>query len=352
MLDEIKQIDQIDTTHMLDTFMEYPNQINEALEIAQNTQFEKIIRIDNVIITGMGASGITGEIIGHLFRDRIEVPIIVNREYDLPKWAKKNSLTIFVSYSGNTEETLSSLKLASQRKCHILCISSAGKLQDMAEKRELPFFQVPLNLQPREAIIYLFFIIIHIFRTLGLIKNTLDADIQEAIHLLQELVEHNNKTIPATENRAKQVAQKIHHTIPQIYGWGIYSPISKRWRTQFNENSKLIAREDNLTECNHNDIVGWSNNPEVSKQFTCILFRDKEEETIYLSTRLEFMKDLFLSANANIIEVSPRGKSRLAKTLYLLCLGDFISVYLALLRDIDPAPIDVIKELKQRLERL
>jgi glucose/mannose-6-phosphate isomerase len=95
--------------------------------------------------------------------------------------------------------------------------------------------------------------------------------------------------------------------------------------------------------------VGWSANPEISKQFSCILFRDKDEEIIDMTTRLNFMRDLFHNTAGNIIEVSPKGKSQLAKMMYLMCLGDFTSCYLAVLRGIDPSPVDIIKELKKRL---
>jgi glucose/mannose-6-phosphate isomerase len=129
----------------------------------------------------------------------------------------------------------------------------------------------------------------------------------------------------------------------------VYTPIATRWRHQFNENSKIIARTDIVSECNHNDIVGWSANPEMSKLFSCILFRDKDEETIDMTTRLNFMRDLFHNTAANIIEIPPKGRSQLAKMMYLMCLGDLTSCYLALLRQVDPSPVDIIMELKRRL---
>jgi len=186
-------------------------------------------------------------------------------------------------------------------------------------------------------------------KKIGLLKTVIDADIEETIAVTQDLVAMNNKSVPEENNQAKQLAKKIFNTIPQIYGWGIYTPIAKRWRHQLNENSKVIARTDVVPECNHNDIVGWSANPEISKQFSCILLRDKDEETIDITTRFSFMRDLFRNTAGNVIEVSPKGKSQLAKMMYLMCLGDFTSCYLAVLRGIDPSPVDIITELKKRL---
>jgi glucose/mannose-6-phosphate isomerase len=349
LLDNTDKISTIDKAHMIDGLARFPEQIKEALTIAKSTERFSFLKIDNVIIAGMGASAISGDIMAALFKDKLDIPLVVNRESDLPKWANKDTLIIFISYSGNTDETLSAFKTASQKKCKIICISTGGKLQELAEKREIPFVKIPAGLQPRAATAYLLFPSIIFLKQIGLLKNTIDADIEETIAVTQEFVNANNKTVPEENNLAKQLARKLLNTIPQIYGWGVYAPIATRWRHQFNENSKIIARADIVSECNHNDIVGWSANPEMSKLFSCLLFRDKDEETIDMTTRLNFMRDLFHNTAANIIEISPKGRSQLAKMMYLMCLGDLTSCYLALLRQVDPSPVDIIVELKRRL---
>ena len=170
--------------------------------------------------------------------------------------------------------------------------------------------------------------------------------------LVKNIIEKNNKRIPLKNNQSKKIAQTVYGTIPQIYGWGIYSPIAKRWSTQFNENSKLISKYDIVTESNHNDIVGWSQNYEISKKFSCIIFRDKSIENIFMSTRLEFMKTLFSDVAANLIEVEAKGKNNLSKMIYTLYLGDFASYYLSILRGIDPSPVPIIDELKEKLNSI
>jgi glucose/mannose-6-phosphate isomerase len=349
IVNDIEKITQVDKANMLDGLGRFPEQIKESLAIAEATERFNFIKIDNIVIAGMGASAISGDIMASLFRDKLDVPLIVNREYDLPKWVNKDTLVVCISYSGNTDETLSSFKIAHQKKCKIICISTGGKLQDLAEKREVPFVKIPAGIQPRGATAYLLFPSIIFLKKIGLLKTVIDADIEETIAVTQDLVAMNNKSVPEENNQAKQLAKKIFNTIPQIYGWGIYTPIAKRWRHQLNENSKVIARTDVVPECNHNDIVGWSANPEISKQFSCILLRDKDEETIDITTRFSFMRDLFRNTAGNVIEVSPKGKSQLAKMMYLMCLGDFTSCYLAVLRGIDPSPVDIITELKKRL---
>jgi len=352
MLDDLNKISDIDKSNMLDTIAQFPDMIKEAVKIIDSSNMESILKIDNVIVTGMGASAISGDIVNSLFRSRIDVPIYVNREYDLPKWAKKDTLTIFLSYSGNTEETIHSFKEAFQKKCKIICVSSGGKLQEMSEARGVTHIKIPSGYQPRAATAFLLFPLILILKKAGLLKNNIESDIKETIEITQEFINENIKSVKEENNLSKQTARKIFNTIPQIYGWGIYNPIVTRWRQQLNENGKVIAREDVVSECNHNDVVGWSANPEISKKFSCIIFRDKPDESIYMSTRLDFMNDLFKDNVANIIRIHPKGKSKLAKMMHTMLIGDFTSCYLAILRNIDPTPVDAIMELKGRLSRL
>jgi glucose/mannose-6-phosphate isomerase len=349
---DIEKITMIDKANMLDGLPRFPEQIKEALTIAEAVQCFNFLKIDNVVVAGMGGSAISGDIMLSLFRDTLDVPLIVNREYDLPKWVNKDTLVICISYSGNTDETLSSFKIASQKKCKILCISTGGKLQELAEKRGISFVKIPAKIQPRAATAYLLFPSIIFLKKIGLLKTAIETDIKETLAVTTDFITLNKKEIPEENNLAKQLAKKIFNTIPQIYGWRIYTPIAIRWRHQLNENSKIIARSDIVPECNHNDIVGWSGDPDISKQFSCILFRDKDEETIDMTTRLNFMRDLFYNTARNVIEVSPKGKSQLAKMMYLMCLGDFTSCYLAVLRGIDPSPVDIITKIKKRLAEI
>ncbi|MFO7678093.1 MAG: bifunctional phosphoglucose/phosphomannose isomerase [Thermoplasmatota archaeon] len=349
MVNDIKNILKIDKSNMLDVLADYPNHIKESIRITESVEIQRFFKIDNILISGMGASAISGDIVSYLFRDKLDVPVYVNRQYDIPKWANKDTLAIFISYSGNTEETLSSFKLANQKKCKIIGISSGGKLKEMCERRQITHISLPSGLQPRAATMLILFPLLMILKRLDLIKQDIQSDIQETIELLQDFINSNNKSIPFEKNYCKQLAEDLYETIPQIYGWGPYAPIAVRWRQQINENSKLIAREDVVSECNHNDIVGWSADPEVSKMFSCILFRDRDGESRNISLRLDFMKLLFESVAGYVIEIHAKGKSRLAKMMYFMSIGDFTSCYLAVLRNIDPSPVDIIMELKRRL---
>ena len=352
MLDYEEQISNIDKSNMLDSVEDFPDQIKKSYDLVESSNLGSIYKVDNIIFTGMGGSAISGDILQAFFRDKIDIPIYVNRQYDLPKWANKNTLVITQSYSGNTEETLSAFKHAHQKRCKILGISSGGKLEEFCKKRDIYHIKIPSGYQPRAATGYMLFSALIALKKSGILRIDIEKEIQESINITENFRNKNKKDIPIEKNYSKQIANKIYQKIPQIYGWKEFTPIAKRWCTQFNENSKIICRFDEVSESNHNDIVGWSLNPDVTKKFVCILFRDNDLESIYLSTRFEFMKKLFKTNAADTIEIEIKGKKRLSKMMYTMYLGDFVSCYLAILRKIDPTPVNIISELKEELTKI
>jgi len=352
MLDDLKQISEIDKSNMFKDLERFPEQVKQSKEIVESTNLPGLFKIDNIIISGMGASSISGDIVRELFRDRTDVPIFVTRQYDLPKWANKNTLVLSQSYSGNTEETLSTFKHACQKHCKILAIASGGKLEEYCTSRQVPFIKIPSGIQPRAATGYTLFSSIYALKKMGVITHDISSEIEETIEIIEDFRKNNKLDVNEKENFSKQFSRKLLGKIPQVYGFSFFAPIAKRWCTQFNENSKLICRYDEVSECNHNDVVGWSMDPEISKKFVCILFRDHDAESIYMSARLNFMKKLFNDVAGDVLEVPAKGKKRLAKMMYMMYLGDYISCYLAILRKIDPSPVEAISELKNELAKL
>ena len=298
----------------------------------------------------MGGSAIYGDILKEWLRDRLDIPIFVNRDYNLPKWVGKDTLSIFLSYSGNTEETLSSFREAIKRKSLCVGISSGGKLEEICKEKSIPHVKIPSGFQPRAAIAYLLFPTIKIIQKIGLLDNV-DGEIKETVKISQEISDNNKKEIKQSNNLAKSIALSIKDTFPHIYAWRYYVPIARRWRTQINENSKMIARFDEVPECNHNDIVGWTEQTEMAAMSSCIFLRDKDEPN-RISERYNFMKDVFEKAGAKVLEVEALGKGLLARMISLMYIGDFVSCYLAILRKVDPTPVYVISKLKERLQRI
>jgi len=352
MLDDLEHINKIDKSGMIDTITQFPDQIQETINFMKEIDIGITQEINNIVFCGMGGSAISGDILQKLFRDKLEIPIFVNRGYNLPKWVNEKSLVIAQSYSGNTEETLSSFKDATRKNCSIFGISSGGILEKECINNNISHIKIPTGYAPRAATAYLLFSSLLILKKLKILEPSIELDIEETLEITKEIKNLMSKTVSINNNLAKQLAQTIFQSVPQVYGCNIYEPIARRWCTQFNENSKVIARYDFVSECNHNDIVGWSMDPMVSKNFSCILFRDNDLDSPNIKKRLDFMKELYRDVAENLIEVYPRGKSSLAKMMYTMYLGDFISCYLAILRGIDPTPVDIITKLKEELSQI
>ena len=352
ILDDEQHRLTIDTKNMFDTISQFPEHIIKTKEIIDSCEIPKMYNIQQVIVSGLGGSAISGDILQSYTEDKGFLPLFVQRTYHLPKWINKHTLVFSQSYSGNTEETLFAFKQAYEKKCTQISITSNGKLLEYSTNRHIPCIILPDGYEPRCAIAFLFFSSLFALQKMGLFTNSIDKEIQETIDVTRRLIEQISPSIPVEQNMAKQISQILHHTIPQIYGWEIYTPLARRWATQFNENSKVISRHDTVPETNHNDIVGWSEDLKVASQFSVILFRDSSLESLQMKTRLDFMKTFYQQVAANLIEIPVHGKSPLAKMMYLLVLGDYVSCYLALLQNKDPTPVSIINQLKDTLQRL
>jgi glucose/mannose-6-phosphate isomerase len=297
----------------------------------------------------MGGSAIGGELTKDWARDRIAVPIEVCREYSLPAYADKNTLVVVVSYSGETEETLSVFLDAIKRKCMMFCISSEGALQEFAEKLSISHLLVPSGMAPRASLPYLFMPLPVLLEKIGLVSNVA-SEISDAVKSLKLVSGANSPEKPVDKNFAKKLALSISSTIPVVYGFEIYCAVAHRLKTQFNENSKVPAKWECFSELDHNEIVGWEAANELAKHFSALFIRD-DSESEAMHTRIDITQELMHKKSLKIYEIKGIGKSRLAKMSSVICTGDFISVYLALMRGVDPTPVKSIASLKEKLKQ-
>jgi len=343
-LDEIKRIDQ---SNMLSFCVEVSRHCREAARLAQAVSID-YSKPNTIIVAGAGGSAIGGELLKDWTRDKIAVPVEVCRQYSLPAYVKERTLVFVISYSGETEEALSMFLDAIKRNCMTFCISSGGKLLEFAEKLNSPCLRVPSGMPPRAALPYLFLPMLLILEKLGLVSDV-NFEVSEVIKALEKLEEENSPEKPLNDNPSKTLASKINGTIPVVYGFGIYRAVAQRYKQQFNENSKVPAKWDFFPELNHNEIVGWETAKEPANCFSTIFIRDKDEPE-EIRQRIEVTKELMFEKVAKrIFEVWGVGHSRLAKMLYAVYIGDFTSVYLAILRGVDPTPVRTISLLKERI---
>ncbi len=348
ILDDSKKFKALDKSGMLDFCLNSSKIYSEAAKLSANIQL-RYPKPDNIIVAGMGGSGIGGDLLKDWARNKINVPIEVSRDYHLPEYAGKKTLVLLTSYSGDTEESLSAYLDALKRGCMIFCVSSGGSLLESAEKLNVPYLRVPGGMPPRAALPYLFTPLILSLEKMGLVSGA-SEELDEAMMLLNKISTDNEFERPINENFAKGLALNISKTAPTIYGFGIYRGVAQRFKQQFNENAKVPAKWEVFSELNHNETVGWQKAGKLAKRFTVILLRDKEEP-IEIRSRIEITKELMEQEGLCMYEVQVQGKSTLAKMLSTILVGDFTSVYLAALRGVDPTPVKTINYLKDTLNQ-
>ncbi|MBS1771874.1 MAG: bifunctional phosphoglucose/phosphomannose isomerase [Bacteroidetes bacterium] len=320
---------------------DFPIQLHEALIIGQNYKFTSSKKaFSNVVLTGLGGSGIGGSIIQNYVFDKMKIPFIVNKDYFLPSFVNSHSLVIVSSYSGNTEETTAAMQQALKAKATIVCITSGGKIAETAKKKHLDCILVPAGMPPRACLGYSMVQVLFTLQHFGLIKTNIEKDINGAIKLLKS----ESKDI---QKRAKAVAQKLNGKLPIIYSAPDFEGVAVRFRQQINENSKMLCWHHVIPEMNHNELVGWRDKD--AKKAVVILRNDTDY--VRVKTRMEINKKVIKKYTSNIIEIYSKGNSYWDKVFYLIHLTDWVSVLLADIRKKDATEVKVIDFLKGELAK-
>jgi glucose/mannose-6-phosphate isomerase len=348
ILDNMAEVRKIDKKNMLQFCTRMAKHYAESLENADKIKPTYEFP-ENIIVAGMGGSGIGGELLKDYLRDRAAVSVEVSKDYQLPGYAGKKSLVLLMSYSGETEESLSAFLDAVTRKCMVYCVSSGGFLLKYAEKLNVPYLGVPAGMQPRAALPFLFVPLLMYMERMNIVQGV-TSELSEAIGLLEKVIEQNAPEKPVEANCSKTLALNLKAVSPVVYGFGSFRGVAMRWKQQFNENSKVPAKWEVFSELDHNEIVGWENAKKLARNCAAVFIRDNAE-TMEIRSRIEITKLLIQPTLSKVFEVWTEGKSTLAKMLSAICIGDFTSIYLALLRKVDPTPVKTIAMLKEKLDQ-
>lgn len=319
----------------------FSTQLQEALQIANNATLTKKSNVQNILITGLGGSGIGGTILSELIQNECSIPVLVNKDYFLPDYVNENTLVIVSSYSGNTEETLSAMQQAIAKNAQIVCVTSGGKVKEIAQENKYDTIIIPGGYPPRSCIGYSLVQLIKIIQFNGFVKTDLLAQVQDSITLL-------NKENNFIKIEAKQIAERLTDKLTVIYNLGSAEGVAVRFRQQINENSKMLCWHHTLPEMNHNELVGWTTKNE---NLAVVTFKTSFD---YARTqkRYEICKEIFEKYSASVTEITAKGNSKLEQYFYLIHIGDWISCYIADIRNIDPIEVDVINKLKNELAKV
>lgn len=321
----------------------FPQQLQEAIQIGQQatlTDYDKAIT--NILVTGLGGSGMGANIVIDYTANELTIPMAVNKDYNLPAYVNENTLLIASSYSGNTEETIAALQEGIQRKAKIVCVTSGGKMQKIAEEHKLDIILLPSNHpSPRACLGYSFVQQLFILQHFGFIKDTFIQEIEGAIEILKQ-EEDNIREITA------QWGKELYDKIPIIYAPDKYGSIAIRWRQQFNENGKILAWHHIIPEMNHNELVGWRTKDD---RFAPIFFHaeDVNERT---KVRININKTIISSYTTSIFDVMAKGNSHLTRMLYITYFGDWLSWFISKERNMDAIEVKVIDYLKGELAKV
>ena len=317
----------------------------QAEQLRQQYEFDAPVAdgIQNIVLAGMGGSALAGEFIKAWLGNRLSIPFEIVRGYDLPNYVGENTLLILSSYSGNTEETLSCFEQAKKSSAAMVIMSAGGKLAEGAE--DYSYLQIPGGVQPRLTVLYGAKALASLFEQMGLVEGVVDELETNAEWLLSE-VENFTSNIKEANNPAKQIAKQLTGHPVVVYGGPNLEMVAMKWKIDINENAKQIAFWNRLPEFNHNEFIGWQhpkdNNLRVI-ELKSSLDNDRIEKRYEVSNRL-----LSGIMPAPII-VEAHGETKLQQMLWTLLLGDFVSVYLAVLNQTDPVPVELIEKLKKDL---
>jgi len=297
-----------------------------------------------VVLLGMGGSAVAGDLLRALWHERAPCPVEVIRGYTVPAWVGPDTLVVASSYSGETEETLAAFDAARAAGAGALVVTSGGRLGERATREDLPWVRIPPGFPPRAALAYL---LVPLVTVLGRVWPALGhADERdEAAEVVESLGVELGPESAAPANPAKALAAWALGRTPVIYGSDATASVAYRWRTQFEENAKVLAASGALPEMNHNAIEAWGAGP--GGRWAVVFLRDRGDHP-RVARRIELTRAI-IEAHAPTREVWSRGRGQLARILSLVSLGDWVSYYVALLRGVDPWTVETLDAFKRRM---
>ena len=353
----LKSLKNLDKSNMFDVLRTFPEQIKHSLEIGQSINFANSIgNSDNILILGMGGSAIGGDLLRNYLsenNDTNHIEIKINRDYTFSPHLAKDSLVIASSYSGNTEETLSGVRLALEHTKNIVCITTGGELESIAKENNLNIIKIPESFQPRCAIGYSFFPLLYLVMKSGVLDNSvikrIESEIVSTLDRLKQLSnEYSIENI--NDNFALSIAENLKNKIPIVYTSRAMETVGLRWRGQFQENSKRAAFGSVLPEMNHNEINSWQYREDFNKNFLFFLLEDSLDHA-QVSKRFDYLEKVLLNEKRELKRLKSVANSHLERMFKAIYLGDWISFWLAIITEKDPTAIDIILGLKAELSK-
>jgi glucose/mannose-6-phosphate isomerase len=338
---------RLDSMGMLDAAAGLPEQVEQAAEAAKGVAgLPDREAIENVVVVGMGGSGIAGDVLLHAAGPFMPVPVVVVKSSVLPAFVSDASLVFAVSFSGDTDETVEAATEAAVQGAHVVAVTRGGELGRLADAWGAPVIPVPSDIcAPRAAIGALAVPPLVVLHEIGLFPGA-DRWISQAVTQLKR----RRDQLVGSGSLAERLAKRIGRTIPLIYGGGgVATAAALRWKTQFNENAKVPAFWNTQPELCHNEVAGWGQHGDLTRQAVSLIALRHDDEHPQVQRRFELVFELMEEVVASITEVRAAGEGTLAQLFDLILIGDFTSIHLALREGVDPGPVPALDHVKAGL---
>lgn len=345
MLDDANVLRQRDRSDALGVAAHIYEQAALAVDIIDNETDGR--EITQVIVAGMGGSALAADMARVVLRDELAVPLEVVREYTLPGYVGAGTLVIVSSFSGNTEETVACMEQALERGCEVAVITSGGKLKEAAMKHHTMLGLIPANSEARYGMVYNLRILLRVLSEFGLITRRHYDELAQLAPWLQRESELWQKEVPIEHNYAKQLALLAVGKTPVFYAGPLMAPVAYKWKISWNENAKNVAMWNCLPEFSHNEFVGWSGLP-IEKPFAVFDLVSELEHPRVLK-RFTVTDKLLSGKRPKATIVPIAGETVLAQLLWGTILGEFVSMYVAVLNNVDPTPVALVDKMKNEL---
>ena len=335
----------VDSTGQAADILALSDHLVDALWRVEAATLQPAATPGGLIVAGMGGSGIGGSLARTALAPRLERPLESVRGAELPPYVGPDTLVLCSSYSGNTEETLAAYDAAGAAGAPRVVSASGGELPARARRDKVPVIPLPGGFQPRAAVGYSFVVALEVAAIAGCAPS-LRAEVEAAAALARELADEWGPDGPE-DGDAKRIARALHETVPVIVGPGVGAAAAYRWKCQLNENAKLPAFAAELPEAGHNEIVGWEDAASLAA-FSAVLLEDPDAGE-RMAARVELTAGIIGGQARAVERIAPRGATRVERLVSHVVLGDLVSLYLAVLRGVDPITIEPIDRLKAGL---
>jgi len=335
------------------------DQLRSAAAAAWSVDLPPAEGITSVVLMGMGGSGIGGDVAAAVLGADARVPVVVSKHYECPGFVGPDTLAVALSFSGNTEETVAAATAAAQRGARVVVVAAGGRLVELAGRLGAP--HVPLDASipmPRAGIGALSVVPMVLLDRLGLagdVAGQLDAAVAQVERRLatpgwEAATPGRDDTAEGGGEGAALLARRIGRRLPVVYGGGALGETAAwRWKGQFNENPKVASFANRIPELTHNEVCGWAQHGDVTRQVMAMVLLRHDHEHPQAGRRFDLVEEICDEVVGDIFTVRAEGTGPFAQFMDLVVMGDLTTLHLAVQSGVDPGPVPILDEIKERL---